>query len=272
MDNNTFYKLYSTPSYNTDTTLFSSYKDLSVKTKLVKLNQQSLFTNHELQVSNHNYINREINNHDFVFPFLVGNLIVIMFVFSLYRKQVINSVLAIFSNKYYQRIESKAIIKHPANHILFLLFIVNISLVIYLLLNRFSFSSNLINNPYLFLIITASVLLYYSLKATIISVSSYIFNTPKYGTIYINYLIIWAMNIALFLSVFLWLETYAYNQLLFPLFITLWLVLSGLRILNSLLRIIPKSDFKSFHFFVYLCTVEILPLIVLGKLVMLGIK
>ena len=271
MEDHLFYKLYSNPNYISDTVLFSNYTNYKTPITSHNAPKQSLFIGHELSSSNQNYLIREESNNDFVFTFLIADLIILLIMLSVYRKQFTHSVLALFSKRHYQEIEGKSILKHPVSLILFLVYILNFSLLIKVFIERNYLSTEVQNMHFVFSKILITLLIYYSLKTLFIFISAQIFNIPNFGRIYIDYIFIWIINMGVFLSFFLWLETYLNNWLLMPLFSTIWVILSIFRIAQTLFRIIPKSEYNSFHFFIYLCTVEILPLVVLGKLMMLGI-
>ena len=272
MEDHLFYKLYSNPHYVSDTVLFRNYTNYQIQTTEHDIPKQSLFIGHELPSSNQNYLIREVANNDLVFTFLIADLIILLIMLSVYRKQLTHSVLALFSKRHYQEIEGKSILKHPVSIILFLVYILNFSLLIKVLIENNYLSTELQDMHFVFPKILFTLLIYYSLKTLFIFISAQIFNVSNFGRIYTDYIFIWTINMGVFLSFFLWFETYLNNWLLMPLFLSVWLLLSSLRIAQTLFRIIPKSEYNSFHFFIYLCTVEILPLAVLGKLVMMGIE
>ena len=275
MKDTLFFSLYSKANHPADTSLFSAYPNVeqyqqNAKQKL----DNSIFTEHLLHSQDEQYLNRNLQNNDYFFPFLIGNLIILITVLTLYRKQFFQTILALFSAKYYQQIELKTIIKHPITVIFFFVYIINLSLLTELL----SLEKNLtLSIPSLdfsitFFSIATSIAIYYFIKVISILASAQVFRVPNFGRIYIDYLFIWMMAIAVFNGVYLWFMVYFDNWILLPILITIWILLSILRIAQTLLRIIPKSDFNLFHFFMYLCAVEILPLIVLGKIVMLELK
>ncbi|MCK5856235.1 MAG: DUF4271 domain-containing protein [Bacteroidales bacterium] len=270
MTDTTFYKLYSSPTSINDSSLFGNYDTTSTSKYLEPTASKSMFTGHELPLKNPSYINRNKFDFNYVFPFLIVDIIIILLLFNLYRKQSMH--LALFSNKYYQQILSKSMLSYPISWLFFFVYIVNISLYIDIILRKGIFDFNIPNMEYLLPIIILLAAAFYAFKIILIYLTASIFNVPAYRRVYIDYIFLWTMSMGIFLSAYLWLEVYFNFEWLYFLFIGVWIIFGALRIITPIMKIIPKSDFNSFHFFIYLCTVEILPLIVLGKLVMLVVS
>jgi len=272
MSDTTFYQLYVNSSPSTDSSLFGNYSNIQDKQTVVA-KQTHLFTDHELKVKNTEYLAYKKQNYDYAFPILVVELIVILILFSSYKKQKLH--LSLFVNKYYQKSMGKSLFHHPAGWAFFIIYTLNISLLFDILIKKDALSAFSISSPkseILFPLIWLVVILFYFFKFFIILFTAEVFKVQSLRRLYTDYILLWFISMGLFLSTYLWLELYLNSQWLFPLLIGFWLVSISLRIFKPLSQIIGKSDFNSFHFFIYLCSVEILPLIVLGKIVMLVIS
>jgi len=105
----------------------------------------------------------------------------------------------------------------------------------------------------------------------IISVLGYIFPIEKVSSLYNFTLIVFAINLGLFLLPFNLLIAFGPDSLK-PGIFYLSAVLIGLVIAFRSLRALFQSSrlvFENkFHFFLYLCTIEIAPVVVLLKLVL----
>jgi len=271
MTDTTFYKLYSNPTPTDTTTLFSNYNisDISKKHIDVKT-EKSIFSAHELHKENTSYLKRAHRNFDYAFPILIADIVFILLLFNLYRKQSMH--LALFSNKYYQQILSKSVLSYPISWAFLFVYIFNISLFIDISLQKNNFHIEMLNIDYTLPSIILIITLYYAFKSILIFLIATIFKVGSYRRIYIDYIFLWTMSMGIFLSAYLWFELYTDISWLYLVFIGIWIAFGALRILTPIFNIMPKSDFNSFHFFIYLCSVEILPLIVLGKIVMLAIS
>jgi len=270
MTDHTFYKLYSQPIVSSDTSLFGNYtpKNEAVPS-ITNTKTSSFFTGHELSLKNQSYIKLNQHSSSLGFSILIADFIIILILFTSYRKQKMH--LALFSNKRYQQIAGKSLLKHPVGWSLFFVYSLNISLLIVLFIQKDFIDFSTVNTYYLLPRILSVILLFYLLKIIIIFFTGALFKVSNFRRIYIDYLFLWFVSMALFLSAYLWLELYFQVAWLHYILLVVWIIFTILRIAKPILRIIPKSDFNSFHFFIYLCSVEILPLIVLGKLVMLAI-
>jgi len=272
MSKSIFFPLYSEPTHYSDTSLFGQYGNFEKSTnKTAQEKDLSIFTQHELKPNSSTYHSRPINNNDFFFSFLIIDLIVIIILLALYKKQLLNTLLALFSRKHYQQIEGKSLIKHPVLPSLFGVFLLNISLLVYIIIKQNIVDLKIPNTPYLLVYILVALLLFYFIKILIVYMSALLFDISKQGKTYISYMLLWTINMGVYLSFFLWLFIYAYHWGFIVVFLIFYSLFTSFRILHTSLQIAPKIQFNSFHFFLYLCAVEILPLMVLGKIVISGI-
>ncbi|RLD67682.1 MAG: hypothetical protein DRI84_01760 [Bacteroidetes bacterium] len=273
MDDSGFYSLYSKPSEaEKDTSLFGAYDGSLHHRNPADDLQESFLIGHQIGIENKDYVIRQKSNNDLGFFILFFDLIVVIILLGLYRKQFFLSIQSLFSYKYYQRIESKtSLLKHPLTIALFGVFIVNISLMIELTMSRLSISWPFLSVDYGIIYLMGLIFLFYLLKTIVVYMSAQIFDAPNMGRIYTDYLFLSLGSIGIFLCIFLWLDIYMDSSIISHILWSIIGLLSFVRILRSYSIILLKSAFSPFHFFMYLCTVEILPLIVLGKLVMKGI-
>ena len=269
MDTSFFYQLnFESKQIQKDSNVFSDYNAVSsVNSETVKVTDSTLVRG-SVEVNNGAYIPVKESNSNLYFSVLVLDMILLIVILGLYRNHFFYTVRALFSSKDYQQIESKSsIIKHPLIVILFSLFIVNISLLIGVYANQFIGSYS--NETLFYLAI--GLLGFYLSKIIVVFFSGQIFDISNVGRIYIDFLLISFSFLAVFFSLILWFDIYVGGKFLFVFSLAIIGLISLVRIFRTYRIIIPKSAFSPFHFFLYLCTVEILPLIVLGKLVMQGI-
>jgi len=144
-------------------------------------------------------------------------------------------------------------------------YFITLSLFLFLSINKFSVNQSLIENKYLLFIII-SVISFYLIRVIIILFAGYIFNTKDAANqqlkLYINIDNIIGIILipVLFLLLFVRVDFifYAGIILLFILHIFMWFQTFNLG--KSI------SGFSILHLFMYLCTLEIIPVIVLIKL------
>jgi len=269
MDNLFFYKLYSDAKpISGDTSLFAAFDTSSLVVSNSSILTKSVFYEAQTPKSKLEYIPVQQGNNELYFSVFILDLILFIVILGLYRKFFFSSLHSLFSIKAYQQIESKkSIIQHPSMIILFSIFILNFSI----LLQAYASTYFIANRDIIFYDVVLGLIGFYLLKIITIFLSAQIFNMRNSGRIYIDYILISMANIALFLSVFLWLDIYSGIGFIFEITFGFIALFSLIRVIRTYALIMPKSVFSPFHFFLYLCTVEILPLLVLGKIVMQGI-
>jgi len=268
MDNLFFYNLYSDAKPTSgDSSLFAAFDTSSFIVHKSPVLTKSLFYEVQAPKPKAEYIPVKQGNNELYFSILILDLILFIVILGLYRKFFFSSIHALFSFKAYQQIESKkSIFHHPSMIILFSIFILNFSILLQL-----DISTNfLLNRDILLFDVVLGLSVFYLLKMITIFLSAQLFNLGNSGRIYTDYILISMANIALFLSVFLWFDIYSGIDFVFEISIGFIALFSFIRLIRTYALIMPKSDFSPFHFFLYLCTVEILPLLVLGKIVMQG--
>ena len=269
MDTTFFYQLNSKQiQIQNDSNLFFPFDVSSIQTFRSTKRTESILKTSSVEVVSNSYIPVNKLNSNFYFPILILDMILLIVVAGLYRNHFFSTIRALFFSKDYQKIETKSsIIKHPLIVILFSVFILNLSL----LFNVYSYRFLGISQNNLFINLSIGIFVFYVLKIASIFFSAKIFALSNVGRIYVDYLLISISYLAVFFSLVLWFDIYVGGKFIFEFTFAIIAIISLIRIFRAYSIIIPKSAFSPFHFFLYLCTVEILPLIVLGKLVMQGI-
>jgi hypothetical protein len=232
--------------------------------------RESIFTEHRT-VNHQTYIQKQRNSFEPVFYILSGELILIIILLAFNRKLLLETLGAFFSAKSYQQRERKKVIADLRLLPLFILFILNISIFTEVHFPSLSQTGTAFNILYGIGKLALAFTGFYLAKIILVYLSGWIFHVPDMGQVYNDYIFLSIINFGLFLSFFLWFDIYAANAQIGHFSLIIFGLFSLFRVLRTYSLIIPKSDFSVLHFFLYLCTVEILPLIVLGKLVEQGI-
>jgi len=269
---NTFYQLYSQTSGLSQTdTLFGNFDTTQLHQRKIVQKRKSMFTGKE-PLKHTAYLKRPSPGFDLAFYVLSAEIILLIIVLALNRKLLIGTLGGLFSNKMYQQRERKNVVTDLRILPLFGLFVINLALFADVHfatmlgpLNQWGAGDMLIN---LMLLIAG----FYLVKIVLVYLSAWIFNVPQTGQIYNDFIYISLINYGLFLSFFLWFDLFTSSAQWAIFAIVVFGLIATLRIVRTYSAIIPKSGFSVFHFFLYLCTVEILPLIVLVRLVEQGIK
>jgi len=161
-----------------------------------------------------------------------------------------------------QFINEKSGIVKKASVLLMILFILSMSLFLFSVSQYFSikFSAYSVIN---FLIITCLTALFYFLKYFLYKLIAYLSDTLEATNFILNHFTIFYRNLAIFLPPLSIISFFIHNSIL-----PYWLVFVALIIIIfSVIRIYRafilsyQMNFSFYYFFLYLCTIEILPII-----------
>ena len=247
--------------------LFSNYDTAALHNIKIPEQRLSMFGEHSSKPANTGFLRKETPSNDIYFYVLGLELLIISILITLNRKRFFTVPKALFSNISFQQLQTRSgLIGNPVIIIMFVVFIIDMALLIEShFSNILADSSSNILFPVAILSLAIAVL--YIAKIFLIYASGLIFDTSSHARFYIDLILLSATNLGLFFLLFLWFSIYSnipHLWLLAPFVIFLF---SAYRIARTYISLYRKTDFSLFHFFIYLCTVEILPLIVLGKLV-----
>ncbi|RLD44878.1 MAG: hypothetical protein DRI86_06425 [Bacteroidetes bacterium] len=207
-------------------------------------------------------INSMGNNWIFYWLSLIGVLIFLSK--SLFPKHFNNIIQALINNRAYNNLTKEGIVwRHPLNIILTSAYILSISLVLF---TRISHSLNINLDIYYALKIVLSIIILIFTKLIIVLFTQVVFQIKSLLSNYLNYLFLSYSFLGIILFFFLWILLYAdyqfgvYISAILTTMVYLFRIYKLLSLRNS------KNNFNLFHFIIYLCTVEILPLVIFRKL------
>lgn len=236
----------------------------------IKTPKTSLLNQHTLQLQNQQPIQRNLLNTDWISGLLILCFILLAFARAFYNKRLQQFFKSFFSSRFQHMMQrDRHIFKDRVSIPLFIIYCISFSLFVHQSIIYFFPGYDFpVDNISLFLLIIFSVLLLSLLKILIILiygmvfksnyirseiiVTNFVFNVV-FGILLLPILII---NIFLpspfflYLGFFLWLSSLLYK---------------GLR---QIFTRIPDTKFSLFNRFIYLCTFEITPVLVLIKLVL----
>ena len=207
------------------------------------------------------------NNQDWVFwGILLGFLLLTISKF-FYEKRLRLLISAIFSRPAAsQLMREGGILRHQSFIPLVSIYIISITLFLYSLLHYFSPGyESLKEELEIYGIILGGFLGYFFLKIFLIRMSGIIFKNENITSEYIQNIFIYNLFLGISILPLLLLIEYSYTRV----FLYIALTVSVLILLNRFIRglVIGMTDtkFSLFHLFLYLCTLEILPLVYMAK-------
>jgi|AntAceMinimDraft_17_1070374.scaffolds.fasta_scaffold01289_4 hypothetical protein len=238
-------------------------------------NKLSLFKCHQLKSVNKNpiCINQiRNNNEDFILGILIFCFVLFAWIQVSFKKRFFQICKAFLSKDFVnQLVREGNLFKEYVSIFLFINFFASISLLIYItnlfLLNIQYYSKGLL----LYIEIFSFVLIFFLLKIFVIKFTGILFKAKKESEEHILHMFLFNYIIGVTLLFLLVFIIYANKIGIIVLYVSL--VLTGLIYLYRLIRIgliwSNNKKISMFYLFLYLCGLEILPLILLTKLIVL---
>ncbi len=181
------------------------------------------------------------------------------------------SIAAQFVNRNFSTLLSESsLLKHPLNLILSFIFLITSGFFISYFALHFAHQEQWNQTTSLELMV--AVLVFFLFKSVLVSLSQFLFEMQSVIGIYLNVVVLSQNIMAIIMLVSLWLMAYISPELGLYLGSIIMIVLWLLRLYKITTQILPKINYRLFHFIIYLCTVEILPLIIAVKLYFLWLS
>jgi hypothetical protein len=197
-------------------------------------------------------------------------LVVILFSVGklLFSKRLNLTFLANFSQRSYSLLLSEGYItRHPLNLMLSGVYVFSLGLFLAMVIH---FNGNQIIMPHIDFVFSLKlsmyVLLFILMKYLSMLFVQYIYKEKNAGAHYLNLLLLSYNSMGLFLIMGLWIIIFINTYYGIILTAVLLSVLFLSRQVKNLLVFNHKNNFSLLHFIIYLCTIEILPLILIQKL------
>lgn len=219
-------------------------------------------------IDNSNHI--RVKNSDWFLGILILLLSIITILKLLYNKYFTDSIKSLWSYQYaYKLFKENTVLNQRLSLISNIFFILSFSLFAILCIDYFSISGFFKNNFLYFLIISGLIIVIYLIKYAVYKIlgfifletasySEYIFNVFQFNRIIGIFLI--PIIIALAYSTISYTSIIVYSGFFILFIVFIMRVVRGF-------QICIKVNFSIFYSFLYLCVLEILPLIVIYKLI-----
>ena len=215
-----------------------------------------------------------VDDKNFLFGLTLTMLLLIALITTIYRSQLTRAYRA-FTNENVMRMlhREKGTVAYVPYYVLYALFIINAGIYIYLLLRHYNQLSE-ISNMQLLGYCLGGVSIIYFLKHVVIGFLGMVFPISKETSMYNMTITIFGVVLSILLFVSNIIIAYAPESIL-SIFIYVSLFLVGaIYLFRSIRGLSIGTKFlnrNKFHFFLYLCTVEIAPILILWKLIGNGI-
>jgi len=226
----------------------------------------SLFGNHLLQSDSMELLPLTSNYFNSFFYWLVGISIIISITKLTFYKQFGLSLMANFSQRKYSQLHQLgSTIRHPMNVILLVVFVIAtalfLSIISFPYVNRqiYTVNSLILQNSFII-----SGLLITSLSLA--QIFKYLFQINDLISTYYSSIIQSYNIIAVGISIGIWFIIFSGQEVGVIIILVIMAILYTLRFYNLLINTRIKNKYSLLHYIIYLCTIEIIPLIIATKL------
>jgi hypothetical protein len=232
---------------------------------------QSFFTSHQLESQGIMPVPFKKYQPDWILGFFLLCFMLLAWVQVFYRRRFRQILLAPYSKRFLnQLVRDGDLFSERISLVMGFIYLVTISLFLYQL-NEFEFvkdSTRLIQGLPLLTLIIIFVLGFWILKIGLIWFLSVIFRTPKTSREYILNILIFNILTGIFLLPLLVFAVYLKCVVFLWSCMIIFALFFLFRLIRGFLIGISMTKFSSVFLFVYLCSLEMLPLVVLIKVVL----
>lgn len=249
-----------------DTTL-----DLQSMTPVRQVHGDSPFRAHRLPAKNEIATVRQPEYSDWIFGVLLLGFILVAWTLVFHLKRFTDVVYATFSNRHLSQLSREGnLLRERIAVSIAAVYLLSTSLLIYQV-NEFYFhwEHPHLNGYRLFLIIALGVLVFWGIKILVVNLLGIIFKTYQSTHEYLVNLLLFSTPAGLCLLPLLAVTIYLHSSTTLIISLIFIALLFVIRFVKGLLIGAERTRFSYLFLFVYLCTLELLPLVVILKLALL---
>ncbi len=212
----------------------------------------------------------ESENRNWMLWFLLAGLVLLSIAWFHFPVQFTISVYAVLGLRYFFQIEKDGgFFKGVYNYLLFFNFLIVLSLLVYQSLYQTDMLEfwKVSAQEYVFAAILLLILLFYILKLLFVNFISWVFNTAKAGSIYLGNIFVFNNAVGLILMPFVFHNAFNPSD---AVIYGMWFLVIGANIyklIRGSLIAHSVSGYSVYYLFLYLCAIELLPLVVVWKAV-----
>jgi len=246
--------------------------DILVPAIPVYLNSKEVWPAHKLKPTTGMPQIRDYESHDFFSVYFLLSLLVVAMVRFLYTKQTPLFFKSLLGTRFINQLEKEGnIIFNWAGFLLFGNFLIVGSGLIYTSLGFYGIHSVLmIERPELVILAIAGLLAgYYLIKYLVIRMIGWVFKNNAVVSVYQGNIFVFCQSLGILLIPFLALSIYYPSLISFVISWSIGIIFYLGRFIRAVSIGISQSGFSVYYLILYLCTIEIAPLLVIFKVITL---
>jgi hypothetical protein len=230
------------------------------------LQDQAFFSNTDIVFTRQGIEKAADLQHDWIFVLILAGFALLAFVQVFYNRRLRMIMQAVYARHYASQLTREGnIFNERISIALFLIYLIAFSIFLFEGLKLFSGITGFMPDLIFFLELMAAVLLFWIIKAVVIQLSGIIFTTRQRSFEYLLHAYMINLTIGLFLLCILLPMIYLNTKVFFYVGLGFLAIMFVFRLIKGVTIGFSYTKFSRFHLFLYLCTLEILPLAVLVK-------
>jgi hypothetical protein len=246
---------------------FDRSRIVQVKIEKPKSFEKSLFKSHQLTSSSFEIKDREMLNPGWIAPSILFCFVLLAIAQYGWTKRMMQIIKAFFVGRLFvQLAREEGLFNERVTLFLFISYIISMALFIFQIVNFYD--GNLISgdgNFIFFIQLTFGVALFYLLKIGLFRFSGFVFRSVKETSDYILTIFVFCQIAGILILPFLVLLTYLKSELVIVAAVILFSMLYVYRFFRGVTTVTSSSKISVYYLFLYLCTLEFLPLLLIAK-------
>jgi len=228
--------------------------------------EYTLFTTQDTSNNTRALSKAEKYQDDWIFMLIIVGFALLAFVQVFYNRRLKMIFQAVYARHYAsQLVREGNIFNERISIFLFLIYLISFSIFIYEAFKIFSINTGFMPDFIFYLELLAAIFLIWIVKVILIQLSGIIFTTRQRSFEYLLNIYMLNLVIGLFLICILLPMIYLNGKLFFYIGLGFLLIMFIFKLIKGVAIGFSYTKFSRFHLFLYLCTLEILPLVLLVK-------
>lgn len=206
---------------------------------------------------------------DWVFWVVLGGFFLLTITKFYYQKKMGLLFSAVFSRgAANQLIRETSMFRFQSFLFLLAIYLVSVTLLLHQAFRYFDpGGADSFRDMILYLVIVGAFILFFLIKITLIRLAGFIFKNPQTASEYIQNMLIYNLFGGIVLLPLILLIHYGPGEIFLYIAFGIMAILMVLRFIRSIFVGLSDRKFSLFHLFLYLCTLEILPVLIIAKFV-----
>lgn len=246
---------------------FSESRIIQVRIEKPKGFEKSVFTSHQLNPAGFDVKERSMMNPGWIAPLILFCFILLAIAQYGWHKRVFQIFKAFFVGRLFVQLAREGgLFNERVTLLLFLSYIIAFALFLFQIVNFYSETTiGLSESLILYAKLFAGVALIYIIKIALFRFSGFVFKSVKETSDYVLTIFVFGQIAGIIILPFLVLLTYLKSETIIITGLLLFLILYVYRFYRGAVTVTSSSKISVYYLFLYLCTLEFLPLVFIAK-------